>query len=206
MTTQIDESEKTAAEKIADQVASLEARIAKLREKEQTVKADEQLGEKRQQLSLAFADAAREIVASVGMNVPAVGMTITLKPSTADATQLDVSVSVGSKKGTRAGTTRGKSGNGIGRTSLKQIGYKSFTLADGSEVKSPAGVLDHYGHPHQAAGSGDAAHREILRWVRDNAAEADKITVTTDDGQTLTLKEAAEALGVKIGAVEAKGK
>lgn len=190
-------NELSAVERDDAELARLAERMAKVRERRETHVTDEQLSEKRDQLSLAIAQAAKDIVADVGISVPAKGLTILLTPT--ESGELQAQVLVGKRAGAGAGAGRKRGGNGTGRKSLTEIEYSGFVLPDGSEVKSPAKVLDAFGHPHQAAGTGgDAAHREILRFARDNPDKAEGIQVTLKSGEVMTLKEAAEAMGVEF--------
>lgn len=189
-------NEISAVERDDAELARLAERMAKVRERRETHVTDEQLSEKRDQLSLAIAQAAKDIVADVGISVPAKGLTILLTPT--DDGDLQAQVLVGKRPGTGAGRKRG--GNGLGRKTLKDIEYTGFTLPDGSEAKSPAKVLDHFGHSYYKTGEGggDSPQREILRFARDNPDKAEGIQVTLKSGEVMTLREAAEAMGVEF--------
>ena len=81
------------------------------------------------------------------------------------------------------------------RKSISELGPVVYTLPDGTDVKTAGGVLDYFDSPHQQSAKvtnrqGDAAHRQVFRFVRENPDKAENvICVVASTGETVTLAE-----------------
>lgn len=197
----VKDPEVLAAEKVQrmrDQLASAEKALEAAR----VTKANAaKIGEFKMYVHNAIADGVK----ATGIMIPSDGMWLKVTNDSQGNPLVDVLDKLPKATRTSTGPRKPKAeGNGSSvRLTISALGITEYTLPDGKSVKSPAALLDAFSYPHYASTaiggkSGDAAHRQIYKWIRENPAIAAEILVTLPGGSTPTLLEAVEAQGFTL--------
>jgi len=169
-----------------ERIKKAKERLAKAAQREKQIAAELEVSKRRAEITQSVQGAVKQALSTLKLDLPPDGLTLFIHRE-GDNGSFGVDVKLGN----------GKSSNGNGsRKSITLLGYTGFVLPDGSEVKTPAGVLDHFKHPHFVKGksnNGDAAQREILKWAKDNPGEAETVKVVIGK-ERVSLSEALKRI------------
>ena len=166
-----------------DAIKKAEERVKGLKARKAEQEAEAALAKRTEELRTSIQKAVSTAVKSSSVQIPEKGLLIAISKGEGNVVAVEVSLG---KPGAR------RCGNG-NRTTLAALGYSGFVLPDGSEVDSPASVLEAMKAPYYGHGGGDSPQREIIKWAKANPDKAKEVLVKIGD-EAISLKEAVAKL------------